>query len=60
MKYPLTLLMTSPLPLILIQNNDATPYTRLTMNPLAPPCQSLSEYASEAVRDKALRKKKGL
>ena len=32
---------------------------RLTMNPLAPPCLSLSEYASEAARDKALRKREG-
>ena len=27
----------SPLPIKVIQNNDAPPYTRLTMNPLAPP-----------------------
>ena len=55
----LTMVMrSSPLPIILIQDNDA-PQTLLTMNPLAPPCLSLNEYASEAARDKALRKREG-
>ena len=30
------------------------------MNPLAPPCLSLSEYALEAAQDKASAKRKGV
>lgn len=36
------------------------PQTLLTMNPLAPPCLSLSEYALEAAQDKASAKREGV